>query len=86
MTRWSLCRFDGYDIEHRDLDWPMVKELLRKEAKRYSDRRVGAALSTEGEASPAAVSAHVPSGGRVRDSGKRARDPEDEGEPSCDLH
>ena len=85
MTRWSLCRFDGYDIEHRDLDWPMVKELLQKEAQRYADGRGSAAPSTEGEVSPAARSVHVPSGGRVRDSGKRARNPEDEGEPSCDL-
>ena len=26
---------DGHDIEQRELDWPMVKELVRKEVQLY---------------------------------------------------
>jgi len=74
--------FDGNDIENRDLDWPTVKELLRKEAQRY---RVGAAPAASSEAvAPVAGSSQAAStsaDGQSRTTGKRARADDDDVAP-----
>ena len=74
------------DIEQRELEWPIVKELLRKEAERYKWRTDTGTSVDEG---PAGSATHPASAGAPADevcpaqpSTKRALGPEAECPPA----
>ena len=65
--------FDGHDLEQRELDWPTVKELVRKEAQRY---RQAAAPDADEPVAASGEAAGAPGVGS-----KRARENEAAAEP-----